>query len=631
MGKLHEVKDRHEKEKLERAALGENIEDMLRITATPETLVQVLKDEEEKINKQIEKFKADRADAENQLNDEIDELKKEKATLGEKKKRGQADLMEVKGQIAKLRRELSELEGADEQINQIKNKLEEKTAELKYEREKLNGDEVQKEIKAARQKISDLEKREDALREELTALEEQQAIAQQIDYLKQDIQEKEEKKQRILSKRNKDLLDIFSAVPDVKRLKATFKSMREKTERESKEISDRKQKEVTKLSSKTEINIQMKKDQAQKKKKERELKNKVYSVLDTGDDLETELAKSKDKLEVLTKDLQVKEAGKFVYRDLLDKMEMMNDSPCCPTCNRDFKNKSEAENLKQELDSIIQEIPRKVEGLKKRVIDEDKRYNQLQKIAPDYHRYTEIQQVIKDVDTQIENAEKDIKQLKESKELLDEEFQIIFDKMEKLNSMSDDIQVIDNLAREIGTLTEKQKDLMSTCAISDEDRGLDVVRNELKDISATIKSTRKQCETQQDEFNAHSKLINDLESSCNKLTNKKLEIEGKQQQRANSLDKKTELEARLVKIQVGIDDSSKELDPLQEKLEGLESEKIQQRRRNDAGLEKLQTKGRKVENFKAELKRLDDSIEAYASSGKKNRSVIPPLPHLCLT
>ena len=592
---------------------------MLGVSATPETLIQVLRDEEEKIKNKIDKFRAERNEAESRLGDEIDELKKEKATLGEKKKRGQADLMEVKGQIAKLKRELSDLEGADEQISLIKVKLEDKAAELEEEKESVDGDELQKEIKTGRQKIIELEKKEDRIKEELTALEEQQEVAQQIEYFKKDIQDKERKKERTLSKRNRDFMDVFSAIPDLKRLKATFKSVMEKTEKEMKEKSEQKQKETTKLSSKTEINIQMKKDLAQKKKKERDLKTKVYTVLDTGDDLESELLKSKDKLNSLTKELQVKEAGKFTYRELLENMEMKTGTPCCPTCNRGFQDKSEAEDLKQELEAKIQDIPRKVEGLKKRVGDEDKRYNSLHKIAPDYHKYMEIKQVIKEIEAQTELAEKEIKQLKEGKEEFDNEFDNVSEKLEKLRSMGEDVQLIDTLTREISNLTEKQTDLQSTCSILDDDRSLDAVRNEIKDITTTIKSTRKQCESKQDKFNAHSKLINELESSYNKLINKKLDIEGKQQQRANTLEKKSEYEKRLVQIQAGIAASSEELAPLQEKLDGLESEKIEQRRRNDSELEKFQAKGREVENLRGDVNKLDDSIENYEESGKKKR------------
>jgi len=344
-----------------------------------------------------------------------------------------------------------------------------------------------------------------------------------------------------------------------------------------------------------------------------------YSVLDTGDDLESELLKSKDKLNSLTKELQVKEAGKFTYRELLENMEMKTGTPCCPTCNRGFQDKSEAEDLKQDLEAKIQDIPRKVEGLKKRVGDEDKRYNGLQKIAPDYHKYMEIKQVIKEIEAQTELAEKEIKQLKEGKEEFDNEFDNVSEKLEKLRSMGEDVQLIDTLTREISNLTEKQTDLQSTCSILDDDRSLDAVRNELKDITTTIKSTRKQCESKQDKFNAHSKLINELESSYNKLINKKLDIEGKQQQRANTLEKKSEYEKRLVQIQAGIAASSEELAPLQEKLDGLESEKIEQRRRNDSELEKFQAKGREVENLRGDVNKLDDSIENYEESGKKKR------------
>jgi uncharacterized Zn finger protein (UPF0148 family) len=41
--------------------------------------------------------------------------------------------------------------------------------------------------------------------------------------------------------------------------------------------------------------------------------------------------------------------------------------PACPTCNREFLAKAEAEELKRDLQQIIDDIPRKVKSLQDRV------------------------------------------------------------------------------------------------------------------------------------------------------------------------------------------------------------------------------------------------------------------------
>ena len=63
---------------------------------------------------------------------------------------------------------------------------------------------------------------------------------------------------------------------------------------------------------------------------------------------------------------QVKEAGKFTYREMLERMGRMT-CPACPTCNREFLARAEAEELKRDLEAMIQDIPRKVKSLEDRV------------------------------------------------------------------------------------------------------------------------------------------------------------------------------------------------------------------------------------------------------------------------
>ena len=345
---------------------------MLNNTIDPDDLVTTLKEYEDKVKSQLSKFKIDRNEREAKMVDEIDEVKSAKVMHEEKKKRGHADLMETKNQIAKLKRELAQLEGADEEISMIKEELYSKKDELEQKKRSVDVDGLQKEIKTDKQKIGKMEKTEEKLREELKPLEEQQALIQQIEYLSKDINAKTERKNVILNKKMSELLEIFDELPDIKRLKSSFKAVQSNTESELKEVMEKKQKLVTAIASKGELLAQLKKEKAVKIRKERELHEKVESVLADGDDLETELAKCKDRLDELRKELQVKEAGRFTYKELLERMKKMQ-SPQCPTCHRGFKEKAEAEELAKNLENMIREIPHKVRNLEKKVADEDAR------------------------------------------------------------------------------------------------------------------------------------------------------------------------------------------------------------------------------------------------------------------
>ena len=107
-----------------------------------------------------------------------------------------------------------------------------------------------------------------------------------------------------MCKRNSIFLDYFQCIPEHKRLKATFKSMQDKTENDLKHVRENKERIERQINSKGEINSQLKKEKAVNMRKERELNAKIGNVLDSGEDLESEMIKTKDKLDSLRKELQ---------------------------------------------------------------------------------------------------------------------------------------------------------------------------------------------------------------------------------------------------------------------------------------------------------------------------------------
>eukprot|EP00088_Acartia_fossae_P026344 TRINITY_DN27160_c0_g1_i1.p1 TRINITY_DN27160_c0_g1~~TRINITY_DN27160_c0_g1_i1.p1 ORF type:complete len:1165 (-),score=493.85 TRINITY_DN27160_c0_g1_i1:226-3546(-) len=613
LGKLQSDKDKNEKDKRDRDALRVEAEDMLNDNIESSDLVTTLKEYEDKVKTQLSKFKIDRNEREAKIVDEIDEVKSAKVMHEEKKKRGHADLMDTKNQIAKLKRELAQLEGADEEISMIKEELDNKKEELEQKKRSVDVGGLQKEIKTDREKIVKMEKTEEKLREELKPLEEQQALNQQIQYLSKDIKTKSEKKDQILNKRNSELLEIFDELPDIKRLKTSFKAVQNSTESELKAAMEKKQKLVTAIASKGEFLAQLKKEKAVKIRKERELHAKVEDVLDDSEDLETELAKCKDRLDELRKELQVKEAGRFTYKELLERMQKMQN-PACPTCHRRFEEKADAELLAKSLEDMIREIPHKVQGLEMKVAEQDARYHKLQKIVPEYHQHVDIKKSLQDLVTQIQNLDKDQKDLKEKTTSIEGDYERIQERSYSLSVMADDVQMIDNLLNEIKGLEGKLNGYKEQCPSLDPERTLDTVKQELEQLADTIKSTRKACEQKQDDYNSHTTKMNNLESAYNKLVNRKLEIEGRQQQRANTMDKKSELEQKVGTIQEGIKEAQQELEPLKERLEELETERDRFKQKKDMELDRIQTKVRELEKLKYNVEKLDQKISDYERS-----------------
>ena len=92
-------------------------------------------------------------------------------------------------------------------------------------------------------------------------------------------------------------------------------------------------------------------------------------------------------------------------------------------------------------------------------------------------------------------------------------------------------------------------------------------------------------DSRQSLFNSQSKLINDLEAGLNKHVNKRLEMEGRQQARANTLARREELEERLRKGAEEVERCDSELQPVEAVLEEEEGERVSRRRRAEEELE----------------------------------------------
>ena len=126
-------------------------------------------------------------------------------------------------------------------------------------------------------------------------------------------------------------------------------------------------------------------------------------------------------------------------------------------------------------------------------------------------------------------------------------------------------------------------------------------------------------DSRQSLFNSQSKLINDLEAGLNKHVNKRLEMEGRQQARANTLARREELEERLRKGAEEVERCDSELQPVEAVLEEEEGERVSRRRRAEEELEQLAVREREVDGYLKEVGRLDRAIQEYEEENKEAR------------
>ena len=73
-------------------------------------------------------------------------------------------------------------------------------------------------------------------------------------------------------------------------------------------------------------------------------------------DFEEQLQLAKDDMEKARYELEVKQANKHSFQEMINKINKMQSShvkPSCPTCNRHFDSNSEVNDLKRNLENDI--------------------------------------------------------------------------------------------------------------------------------------------------------------------------------------------------------------------------------------------------------------------------------------
>jgi len=574
----------------------------------------ILKKEEARLKKEAKKVKGEEQEKEDKIIESIDEIKGRVSRLSEGKKREQSEMMTNKKDIAKITRQLNELEGAAAKLTEVKEQWTKGQKELEKEKGKVDEKELQSGIEVDREEVRDLEQKERRLKEELKVLEEKQSVLQEMDFLSKDIETKENKMKKIMTKRNSEFIDLFGAVPDGKRLREKYREGNDNARDKLKCLENDKKKKETQLGGKKSVKIDGKKETDKKQRRMQGLEEKVGDVLGEGEDIDEELEKVKEELEEARIDLQVKEAGKYTYKEMLDRMTRMVE-PACPTCSREFAKKNEAAELKQDLEDKIAAIPGKVKSLQLKVKQKTARMENLQKVRPEVAALVQIKKEVEEGTSRIQDLEKDIRKLEgELKEEAAELTRVEGD-VEGFREVGEDVQIVDGLVRELKVLEEKKADVSAKAPAVVGGRDLGTVREEEEECGGRLRRKRKELDGNQERLNTYRQVVNKLETMMNKLTEKKLDIEKQQQERAATLAKKEELEEKVKKSQEEVAKCDVELGPLREEEGAKNEEKAKIKREGEKRMEKIDEKIKKVERYLGDVDRLDIAIREYEEKG----------------
>ena len=615
IGKAVTEQENYLKQEKEREELLEAVRRELGLEDSQGDMGAALRKEEHKLKTEMRDSKTDFKEKETKMEKKVDDIKSKKSGLEEQKKREQADRMEHMKEIAQIKRQLSALAGSSEQLEKINKDWNEGEEKLATERNKIDIVALQEEIDQEKETVKELDANEVKLKVEAKDLEDNASTMAKIDHLKEDMTSKSEKMSKVLNKRSKQFTKLFGKVPEPRRLRADFKERQEEAEVRMKELESKRKEKESKLTNKTTTRTDLKRELEKKSSKRLELSSKCSDVLELDGDLEEEIMQTKEGLEAARQELQIKEAGKYVFKD---QIEMLKKSakPPCPTCSRDFKNKSEVKDLIQELEEQARSIPGKVASLEAKVGRLGKRLEELQQIRPEFQQLKQLEQEVAEQDRRTELMDKEIKKLRAELEREEGEHMAAESEVSELREVTEDVQVVEGLRKELEMLEERLEGLRQELGEQEGSRGLEEVRKELEVVSGQLRAARSNLESCQEQVAQQSKLLNNLDAEQNRLTTRKLEIEGQQQRRSVTEAKKEELDGKAARCLEEVKRCEGELLPVREELEEADRAKDEVRREGEELAKALQERERKLEIMMGNIERVEASIESYRKQGK---------------
>ena len=503
-------------------------------------------------------------------NEEINKLGSEKAQLVEQKRLKGEERSKTQRMIAQIKRSLSELQGSEMKLNTITERLEDKETELEEAKREVDVDTLKDKIRDKANESEELSEKLDRIKAEKEQLESQREIATQISLKTKDLNEKSRKLDRTLAGKNSELTMVFNnEVPDTKKLRECFDQRREELQKLKNEFESKNGKLLHDIENKKNerkiLSREVDVKEERIKRFERELQDS--DLLDVDDNFEEELQKTKDEVDKTRLELEIKQANKYTYQELIDKinkMQLSSSTPCCPTCNRIFETPSEANDVKRELENDIKRIPSKVHSIQNKLNKLVKKVDKLQSLLPEKKQTDEMKKEVSDKRKLIVNLDKAIKksdeQLSENQDNLD----VALSDYSVCDDLRDYVAQIDQLYRETSDIKYQVQTLKNKCPELSNSRDYNIVKKEEETLFQRINALRKEADHCRSLEIEHEKRIATLERERNKYLEDKLEIQKNQREMAGNQEKKLEYEKTLKECDISLVEIDQSLLPIQE-------------------------------------------------------------------
>ena len=593
-------------------------QDILEFVDNIEKKVQQMKAEKEYNVKQYDQSLENR-------DDEIKKLRSEKDKLTEQERSKREERADTQRKIALIKRQLSELQGSDTKLKHLEEKIEDKESELQQAKNEVDISALKNKLTEKTREINELGDKLEAIKIERQKLESQRVTSTEISTKTRDQKDKQRKLDRILGGKHSELTMIFgNNLPESGNMKDAYIDKRNSMTRIKEELENCIKKLSTENEGKKNERKILLKDVALKedriKRFERDLQDS--DLIELSQNFEDELQSAKEEIEKTRLELEVKQANKYTFQefiDKIDKMQISSNQACCPTCNRNFDSKYEANEVKRDLENSIKRIPSKVQSIQNRLERLVKRCEKLQAMLPEKKQTdemkVEVQQKKKDIASLDKAIKKSDDELSDNRDRLD----VAFSDYSICDDLRDDVSKIDQLFREVSDLSTIIKDLKFKSPELSNSRDYDVVKKEEDDFSARINALRREKDQCQSLEIEHQTRLNSLDREKTKLLEEKIHTQKNQLDRTAIQEKKQELEASLKDCNNMLTEIDQNMQPIVELLKEADDKRkelVQEKKRvtieSDARLEE-------ITKMQSDIAQRHQASIAYNSEGNEER------------
>lgn len=551
---------------------------------------------------------------ENEIQSEIDDLRKREAALEQEilTKEKQREDSKVKQRRIKQELEQNELEYSASSLNEVKQQLAQVEEEIKKQEGKLNIETVREEIEGIRRLRSEVEHRLEDKKRIVNKMNRQAQARSKLDI---HMQEKEslENKVQFMKRRHKDEFEhMFGEIPEENiknKLDAYLNSSRQQSAelREEKENLNRK---------KTMLDTRVENHKNMIKKKEEEVRGVEEKVTETcqGQELEKALEKSKEQKEQLTKERGDLSSSIQVLNRFIERLK---EDDCCPLCHRDFGTKEDVEMLIQELEDKVKRVPQKLSEAKKKLEKEEKMYEKMVALKPLKDQANAARVMLDKMKEEMEADRKEIETLKNGLESNSELLQVTSCDEETASSVHSDVVMMDNHLRKIKQLKEQIEDLRASLGGGEGDLTMEEAMKQQSDLEEEIKNYRRQESDLQDRLEEYKSELEALKDRKLRLSTKELEMKTKLQETESLKEELKKLESERVTIEEELEKAKEDVAPFKYQIEKKMGEKKRKTTDKEKWVDSENAKLQTVRQDQKLAKDLQSSIQEYIRSGKE--------------